>query len=183
MTVAGIKQVPLIPFVIEADTGPIVDLENILAMQSAASKTNRIFKILQETRGIALGNYLPWSDTFSVQTIPGGRKHISRINPSNLNRPVMWGIDPTGRPFIAFKYLFRKFRQKTATLKPESFVLFQSIPKTGLIVQKGGSSTILNLDPHDHGEAFFDNLKKFLGGTTFKQRHDDKDCTCYLDKS
>lgn len=61
----------------------------------------KIFDLARKYFGISQENYLPWNSAYLEP-----RGYIA-ICPGTLkNKKLVWGYDPLGRPFIAFRYLF-----------------------------------------------------------------------------
>lgn len=89
---------------------PVNRLKFILQKIGADSIPAKAFELLEKTRGISCENFLPWNSKFL------GGDYIDRVRPEDLKQPVMWGIDPSNRPFISLRYVCNEVQQGAITL-------------------------------------------------------------------
>ncbi|NGX60068.1 MAG: hypothetical protein KR126chlam3_01230 [Chlamydiae bacterium] len=71
-------------------------------------------------------NYLPWKDSFSQ-----GAGSIDGISNSDMKSPVMWGIDPFDRFFVAMEYSCNKVQRSIVAVFPKVVAVFQSGTEEG----------------------------------------------------
>ena len=106
---------------------PIDTLRSLLNDGGKCSLTAKTFNVLDDTQGISCDNFLPWRDEFNH----GTSGYIDGIKATHLEKPAMWGIDQSNRPFIAIKYLCDQTTEGVVAI-------FQRFTSFGARVVSGG---------------------------------------------
>lgn len=68
-------------------------------------ETIKHFELFKSTQGITCENFLPWRDEFGPLDYVDGVKYV------DLSKPIMWGIAPGERPFIAVRHMCENLKQ------------------------------------------------------------------------
>lgn len=139
---------------IKINNCPTEQLNEILSKQSKSGMVFSVFKILNATKGIHCDNYLPWQDSFYGD----GRFFIEGIQPKDLTKSVLWGIDGNKRSYIALKYTCDQLNEIDPNAKPiesifnpsdiGAFVLFQRFANNDI-----GDSHYLAVGQHYPSES------------------------------
>ncbi len=112
-------------------------------------------------------NILPWQDEFHR----GGTGYIDGIKPDDLKQPIMCGVDPWGRYFLALKYTCRGQEEGGEDKKKTigAVALFQRYTGENLIVPGGHfqpvgcHGSLGPIDPLD-SKTFSEDFSRFVGG-------------------
>jgi hypothetical protein len=122
--------------------------------------TDDIVQLLLDSPMIYEDSYLPYNDEFS------DGDYIDQVSPTDLKRPIMWGIDPYERLYISI----RKKTQKigidgikivgSGKLNVETF--FQRYTENYDVWTSGGGGSGIRIVQNRLKENEFDHLKNFL---------------------
>jgi hypothetical protein len=139
---------------------PNEDLREILNGADSNSLVAKTFKTLADTQGLSCNNYLPWSDNYQ-----GFTDYIDRIRPDDLKEPVMWGIDPCGRLFIAVRYVCDQTKEGAVAFFQKGAGCNDRIAVGGHF-QPEGCWNLGSLNPY--GAEFLSSLREFFQGGEIK---------------
>jgi len=140
-------------------------LDKILKGGGEDTLIQKIFKVFNETRGISCETFLPWRAKFHR----GDIGYIDDIQFKDLLKPAMWGVDPGGRPFMAFKYTCVN---KAGLISDGAMTLFQQYSNLANRVLTGGNFQAKNCSPnlgwellrHQNHTELAAKLRDFLAG-------------------
>lgn len=134
-------------------------LNAILEIRSASDAIVHLFNLVKSVIPVTEENYLSFQDNFI-----GLLGRIDNIVADDLKYPVMWGIDPNNRPFIAFKYEYRQ-KDSEKSLKLRTQTLFQQYPRWGTLANSGLNKLYLGKPLNVKGKEL---LQSLLRGETIE---------------
>ena len=145
---------------------PNVDrLKRSLQIHDLNSTITKLFKMVVMKVRLNEENFLPWKDMYYA----GSTGYIDGISAKDLKHPVMWGIDPKGRPFVSFRYKHSYSDKSINEEGYESLTFFQRYCESGNCVPSAGGNT--KLLPINFN-TFVSGFEKLLSGETIEHKED-----------
>lgn len=155
------------------NNGHIDKLNKILAEgrldPKVASVMEKVIGAARETIGISADNFLAWNDRFLS---PYG--YIDGISMKDIgNKKLVWGYDPSNRPFVAFQYVTTTGTAGEKASVKESSTLFQRFDGNengNVVVGCGGGK----FDGQVHSSQLKELQTLFSGQTVTRKDWDEK---------